>query len=308
MHQFCGNCGSPLGTDERCRKCGWTPLVQAKSAPDVKHRFCGNCGKPLGPDARCAVCGWTAPAAAVPGVPKAAAPVLDAVQQNNVSAKKNAAKKQSPKAVGISKKKKNILPVIIPIAVVLTGLIVVFALNFFGVIHLFGKNTAETLKRPSAEEYLSEVGDVSDKEPADEDDLFTEAEACREFSKRGFKDVEIVAYYNTDGEHIGTLTISPDSREKHPYYEALYKTPSNVVWTVVLMGDSFYAEPLSFKAGDVWDTPHMVSEMEDYRVYDGEANAFFTVEPDDDALELKLVDRIDAVTLNGLDAKGVDEL
>ena len=95
------------------------------------HQFCGNCGKPLGPDARCAVCGWTAPAAAVPGVPKAASPVLAAVQQKNVSAPKNAAKKQSPKAVGISKKKKNILPVIISIAVVLTGLIVVFALNCY---------------------------------------------------------------------------------------------------------------------------------------------------------------------------------
>ncbi|MBR3247305.1 MAG: hypothetical protein IKG03_02795 [Clostridiales bacterium] len=309
MHRFCGKCGSPLGPEGHCLKCGWTPPSQAENGPAVKHRFCGKCGQPLGTDSRCAHCGWIPPAANSPAANTAFGTTQTAALQTS-NALKKASKKQASKAASGSKsrKKTTVLLIVIPVAVILTGLIVVLVLNFTGVIHLFGRGTVETLKRPSAEEYLSEIGQVSGKEPADNFDLYSEAEAFKEFSSRGFTEVEIVTYYNTDGEHIGTVQISAGSNEKHPCYEALYRTPSGVVWTVILTGDSFYAEPLTYKANGTWATPHTVSESDSYWVYDGEANAFFTVEPDDNSLKIKTVGRIDAGTLNGLDAGGVDEL
>ena len=51
----------------------------------------------------------------------------------------------------------------------------------------------------------------------------------------------------------------------------------------------------------------MVSESARYLTYDGKANAFFTVEPDPDALFVKQVARIDAETLDNLSLWEVDE-
>ena len=245
-------------------------------------RFCGNCGNPMGSVDRCPRCGW--------GMPGAAAPMA------------------AP-----APKKKRKKPVLILLALLLAALLIALALHFLGVIDLpllsdggADEIPRETLTRPEAEAYLSRQGSVSGPESAQNAALRTEAEALREFAARGFGVVEITACYNADGAYYDERVIEGGS-EKHPYYKAIYRTPDEVLWAITLMGDAFYADPISYNGEERWSVPHVLSDTGTYRTYDGKANAFFTVTPDPDALFVKRVDRIDADTLDEMGLWEVDE-
>jgi hypothetical protein len=306
MHRFCGSCGNPLGSDNRCPKCGWTPPPETAPVA-AKLRYCGACGRPLGSDAHCHFCGWTAAAVNEPADDGQPAKKKSAKQKRAKS--KPAGKKGAARNHDGKKKKKNILPVIIPVAVVVIAILTVVALNLFGVINLFGKKkSVDNIERLSAKEYLSEIGKVTDKTSAKKVELLTEAEAYKEFSKRGFDDISIVAYYDIKGNSIGTQEISSRGKDKHPSYHALYSSPSGVVWNISLAGDIFYAVPLSLNNEGAFDVPYTITEAKYYWVYDGVENAFFTVDLDDDVAVLKRVNKIDADTIDELDAKEIDEL
>ncbi len=241
-------------------------------------RFCGNCGNPMGAADRCPRCGW--------GMPNA--PTL--------------------------KKKKSGKPVLILLALLLAAVLIALALHFLGVIELpllGGKNgpdgiPRETTIRPEAEAYLAKQGSVSGPESAQNAVLRTETEAVREFAARGFGAVEITTCYDAEGAYYDERVIVGGT-EKHPYYKGIYRTPDEVLWTVTLMGDVFYADPISYNGEERWSAPHVLSDTGTYRTYDGKANAFFTVTPDPAALFVKRVDRIDAETLDEMGLWEVDE-
>lgn len=314
MHRFCGMCGTQLNPDNRCPRCGWMlpsgpaagsrSLINRSADDPVMYRFCGMCGNPLGNDSRCARCGWSADSL---NAPDSSAPGAEPPNKKGHSDIPSQNKKPTKKKK--TKKKSKILFVIIPAAVLVAALAAVVVLNALGIINLFKKpNNSEIVYRPSPEEYLKDIGKITDKESAKKVDLLTEAEACREFSKRGFKDAPINTYYNTKGDDIGIYEISDDSKDTHPYYETYYRTDSGDLWTVILMGDVFYARPVTYSAENCWDVPHILSEKDSYWIYDGKENSFYTVKLDKRALELKVVDRISANTLDDLDAEKVDEL
>lgn len=252
------------------------------------ERFCGNCGTRLGTAERCPKCGYAAPPAPAP----AAAP---------------------------KKKKKKAKLILILVAFLLAALLITSALHCFGIVNLplLGKVLGavgiypvngprnvpeEEVERPAAESYLSEFGSVTGREIARTAALRTEAEAFREYAARGFTDLTITASYDADGDYLGNVEISRDGTEKHPYYEARYLTPDNVLWTVTLTGDMFLAEPVSYNAWGNWEIPHVLSETEGFRTYDGQTNTFYTMTPDPAALVIKRVVRIDANTLNTISA------
>lgn len=239
-------------------------------------RFCGNCGSAMGSADRCPKCGWTAAPSPAP------------------------------------KKKKKPKPLLIVIAAVGGVLLLLSALLLLGVFRLPGGDSGaadiprETWTRPAAEDYLSRYGSVTDQESAGDAAVRSEAEALRDFAARGFTEAEIRTCYDLDGNYFEDRVIDGDSREKHPYYEAYFRTEEGVIWTVTLMGDAFYATPVSYNAVEL-DVPRVLSETAVFRSYDGQANAFFTIETDPDVLVVKRVDRIDAQTLEEMRAWEVRE-
>lgn len=255
------------------------------------ERFCGNCGARLGKADRCPNCGWAAAPAPAP----------------------------APK-----KKRKKAKLILLLIAVLLGALLIASALHCFGLVELplLGKALGlvgiypvdgpksipeQKAERPAAENYLSEFGTVTDREIAKTARLRTEAEALRDFAARGFQDLTVTASYNADGDYLGSRTVTADSAEKHPVYEARYLTPENTLWTVTLVGDLFFAEPVSYNAAGYWKVPFVLSETENIRSYDGDTNTFYTMTPRADALMIHRIARIDAETLNLLHAWEVGE-
>lgn len=213
--------------------------------------------------------------------------------------------------------KKN--PKWVPIVISLTALAAGIALILVGLINTLlsgknktaeetGGNPTETLEPVDMEDYLSGFGRVTGQEPAKKAGLLTEAEAAREFKARGFTVEPVTASYTADGEYTDVQEISADSKNKHPYYETYYRSSSGVIWGIVLMGDTFCAEPITYNADTIWDVPHELSESGIFTAYDGSSNAFYTVSPDEDALIVKRIDRIDAGTLEELGAWEVEEL
>lgn len=238
-------------------------------------RFCINCGSPLGPTGVCPNCGCVAPPEPAP------------------------------------KKKKGKL-ILILAAVLLAALLILILLFVLGVFSSDpsgkpGKPLEDTLEPVSAEEYFAQMGTITGRKPAKDVGLKTEAEAVRAFAARGF-DSPVTAYFSADGDYLGELEVSDGGSDRHPYYETTFALSDGAVWTVVLMGESFYAVPVSFNAESRWDAPRTLSESGSYLVYDDRENAFCTLDPKEDGLVLKRVDRIDAETLDGLDAWEVDDL
>lgn len=246
-------------------------------------RFCGNCGAQMGSEDRCPSCGWSMPTAPA--------------QNQSVKPKKKPKKLIWILAAGL-----------------LAALAILLALHFLGVLKLplpEGGSVAadiprETWTRPAAEDYLSSYGSVTGQESAKGALLLTEAEAVRAYADRGFAEVEIRTCYDANGNYFDDRAISDDSSEKHPYYETYFRTEEDTIWTVTLMGDSFYATPVSYNAVEL-GVPRVLSETEVFRSYDGQANAFFALEPDPEVLVLKRIDRIDAATLAEMRAWEVRE-
>lgn len=243
------------------------------------NRFCVNCGTPLGSADRCPRCGYAAPP------------------------------QPAPKG---KKKGKLILLIVAAVAVVAVIPLVLYFLGVFSgpgpSSDKPGKIVEDTLERLDTEEYFSDVGRITDRESAADAALKTEAEALKAFAARGFGDVTVTARFNARGDYLGEVEISSGSSEKHPYYEASYMTPYGAVWTITLMGDAFYAEPISFNADGQWDAPRTLSETGRYLVYDDQENTFCTLTLKEDARVLKRIDRIDAETLDELDRWEVDDL
>jgi hypothetical protein len=71
-------------------------------------------------------------------------------------------------------------------------------------------------------------------------------------------------------------------------------------WTITLSNGYIIAYPLSFAAVSERETDLTVSESEIYPGYDAENNNFYEIIPDSSGLTMKIVDRIDAETLDSL--------
>jgi len=241
-------------------------------------RICQNCGRPLGTGDRCPTCGMPAPLAPTP-----------------------------------HKKRKPILILLILVAVLAIGVAL-----FFLIRSLIGSGggsgdgprtvVENDLKRPGAEEYLADLGSVASRQPVRSSDLLTEAEALRAFAARGFEGMPVTAPYDPEGNYLGEREISPDGKEKHPYYSAYFLNSDEELWALTLMGDGFYAEPVTYNSNRNYGGPFVLSETGEYVTYDGKENVFLTLTPKEEGLQLKRIGRIDAETLEELDRWEVAEL
>ena len=246
------------------------------------NRFCPKCGFMLGAAETCPKCGTAVASAYASPQPAVSAATAPAAAPNH-------------------EKKKN--PHLVLIIVIISAVVL---LSILCLILFFGKcsgrsrgSSAEIPERPAAEEYLSEIGGITGRKGAKSVRLLTESEALKEYEARGFTGVTVTACYDENGKLTGEQEIT-GGRGKHPYYEAYYRDTSDVLWNIILMGDSFYAEPMEYNSRMTWRVPHTFSETGDFVSYDGAENAFFTVTPDPEVLVVTRLSRISAETIDFL--------
>ena len=118
-----------------------------------------------------------------------------------------------------------------------------------------------TLEEIDVKENLEELGSITGEESVKQASLMTEEEAVKEFAMRGFTEEPIFIYCDMDGEYIGKTEISATGSQKHPSYETYYKTPSEGIWCIKLIGDTLYATPLSWYEDKSWSVPHAEADL-----------------------------------------------
>lgn len=132
------------------------------------------------------------------------------------------------------------------------------------------------------------------------EDTLTEAEAFSTFRERGFKDYPITTEYSADGNFNDAAEISSSSSERHPMYQTYYVSNSDEFWIVSLIGGDIVANPVSYNMQTASETQLIISESEIITSYDSSTNTYYRTVPNDSALLVRVVDKIDADTLDTL--------
>lgn len=135
-------------------------------------------------------------------------------------------------------------------------------------------------------------------------DVPTENQVINIFKDRNFEDYTPFYEYDINGECVDKSEVQDDSTEKRPMYMTYYKTEKGDVWTIYVTNGSVLAYPFSYNMES--DREILVSESADITSYDGVTNQYFVTIPGD-AIILKVVDRIDAETLENLTIEDCQE-
>ena len=166
---------------------------------------------------------------------------------------------------------------------------------------------SESIDPPAATEYLQAAGTIADKIPAQSSpSVRTEAQAIQDLADRGFDQYPVTTSYAMDGGLGEEAAASEASDASHPLYQTFYASGDNALWSIQQVNGQVTANPVTYNAEAGWDVAHIVSERETVYTYDGAANQFYEIVPAPAELIVKVVDRIDAGTLDALDAWEVD--
>lgn len=132
------------------------------------------------------------------------------------------------------------------------------------------------------------------------EDVQSEKEALEIFASRGFEDCDVFYSFEIDGTYCGNTDAETESENKHPIYQAYYLTENGDVWTLYTINGKLMAYPTSFNYESELEAEVIFSETAEITSYDPESNQFYVTVPMDTAAIIKIVDRIDAETLDKL--------
>lgn len=138
--------------------------------------------------------------------------------------------------------------------------------------------------------------------------VHTEAETYDNLSDRGFSEYSITSEYSMDGTYYPAIDISDSSSTKHPMYQTYYVTASGDIWTVFEINGVVMANPVSYNLQSDLDVQVIISETDTVTSYDSATNKYYVTIPNELALIVKTVNRIDAETLENLTIEGIDGL
>jgi len=136
----------------------------------------------------------------------------------------------------------------------------------------------------------------------------TETELCENLAVRGFEDYPVTTEYSMNGEYFDATTISEASSEKHPIYQTYYVTANGEVWTIFIINGSVMANPVSYNMQSGLGVQVIISESETVTSYDCTTNKFYETIPDKSELFVKVVEEINAETLESLTFEVIDDL
>lgn len=161
----------------------------------------------------------------------------------------------------------------------------------------------------TADEYYwnnSEVITVVDVKESN--DLLTEKQVIDVLEERGFIDYPITYEYSIDGEYDYATEVSENSTDKHPMYMTYYMSEVGEVWTIFVINGTIIANPASFNLESNLEAQLLISESEELTSYDSETNKFYITIPKESAAIVKIVEKIDAKTLEKLTIEEISKL
>ena len=103
-----------------------------------------------------------------------------------------------------------------------------------------------------------------------------------------------------DGEYVDDTEVAEGSTNKHPMYETSYIAENGDVWTIFVVNGAIFARPVSFNLESELEAELLFSETKEVTSYDDETNKFYVTIPKESAAIVKVVDKIDAETLDKL--------
>ena len=144
-------------------------------------------------------------------------------------------------------------------------------------------------------ESASEIKEIIEAEKSE--DVPTENQVIDIFEDRGFDDYTPFYEYDMSGEFVNETEVQDGSAKKLPMYLNYYVTEKGDVWTIYVINGSVFAYPASYNLES--DREMLVSESAEIVSYDNVTNQFYVTAPDNSII-IKVVDRIDAETLEKL--------
>lgn len=160
---------------------------------------------------------------------------------------------------------------------------------------------------PDADSFYEDNSEVvAEINVNDSDEMFTESEAYEALAGRGFGEYSVTTEYSVDGTYYEAVDISEASSEKHPIYQTYYVSGEGELWTIFLINGSIMANPVSYNVQSGLDVQVIISEAKTVTSYDSTLNKFYETIPDESALIVVPVDRIDAETLSQLTIGVID--
>lgn len=201
-------------------------------------------------------------------------------------------------------KNKKYLPIII------TSLVagaVFIGIGILAIIKLTGKKDAEKyeLDYPDIKEYFEERAEIVSVTPVkDSKNTLSEQSAVEELRSRGFTEYPITADYTIDGGFDDPVDASEDSSVKHPMYLTYYVDSRNQLWVITVVDGRVSAAPSLYNLEHEDKVPIELSESEEIASYDLSTNSIYITIPKTTVMDVRVVDRIDASTLESFDLEG----
>ena len=117
-----------------------------------------------------------------------------------------------------------------------------------------------------------------------------------------------VNQYTMDGSYTDPIDATSGSSEKHPMYTTSFVSKTGEVWTIYEINGNLMTNPVTYNLNRGSGVQVIISESKIVTSYDGTTNSFYETIPNDSALIVKVVKRIDADTLNELTVEAIGAL
>lgn len=128
----------------------------------------------------------------------------------------------------------------------------------------------------------------------------SEKQVIQDLKERGFIEYPVNSRYTIDGELRNDITISESSSDKHPIYETYYVTSKNELWVITSIDGTVSAYPSSYNLSHENQVPIEISESEKIASYDCFTNSIYITKPKQSVLDVHVVERIDAETIESI--------
>ena len=174
----------------------------------------------------------------------------------------------------------------------------------------YGEGAAAYLNEISdIEAYYRENGEIVSITEAQSSRMTeTETQVVSNLTGRGFVDYPVTYEYSLNGDFGEPVEASTSSTEKHPVYETYYMTESKNLWTLMEVNGQIMANPVSYNMESDKTAQTIISESSSIMSYDSSTNRFYETIPSSSSLIVKIVERIDAATLEKLTNEEIDRL
>lgn len=137
----------------------------------------------------------------------------------------------------------------------------------------------------------------------DSGEVQSEKEVKKALEERGFTEYPISYEYSIDSEYIGENDVSEYSDERHPIYQTYYVASNSDIWSIVYINGTITANPISYNLQSEENVPVLITEENTVTAFDSKTKKFYIIIPNDSVVDVKVVDRIDANTLDNFELK-----